>query len=265
MPRVLFALVAVALVAADPAPRPTHVVAHRGLSKHAPENTLANFDACLDIRLDIELDVRRTRDGQLVVVHDDTVDRTTTGKGKVGALSLRELQALDAGAWFDPAFAGERVPTLDAVFARVAARKASKTLLAVDLKDPQCEADVVRLAVKHGVLRQLVFIGLAIENKAVREALTAADAGAVAAVLCPSADKLDAALADPTAGWVYLRWVPTPGEVTKAHAAGKKVFLVGPEVAGDEISGWHAGRRAGVDAILTDYPLECRAAARAKR
>jgi glycerophosphoryl diester phosphodiesterase len=263
MPRVLFALVAVALVAADPA-HTTRVVAHRGLLKHAPENTLANFDACLDLRLDIELDVRRTRDGQLVVIHDDTVDRTTSGKGKVNALSLRELQALDAGGWFDPAFAGERVPTLDAVFARVAARK-SGALLAVDLKDPAIEADVVRLAVKHGVLRQILFIGLAIEDKAVREALKAADAGAIAAVLCPSADKLDAAIADPTAGWVYVRFVPTAGEVAKAHAAGKKVILVGPLVAGHEIPGWHAGRAAGVDAILTDYPLECRAAARGRR
>ena len=117
MPRVLLAVAALALVAADPAPPPARIVAHRGLLRHAPENTLANFDACLDLRLDIELDVRRTRDGQLVVIHDDTADRTTTGKGKVAALSLRELQALDAGAWFDPAFAGERVPTLDAVFA----------------------------------------------------------------------------------------------------------------------------------------------------
>jgi hypothetical protein len=59
--------------------------------------------------------------------------------------------------------------------------------------------------------------------------------------------------------------VPTPGEVGRAHAAGKKVFLVGPEVAGYAISGWHAGRFAGVDAILTDHPLDCRAAQRAKR
>ncbi|HYH67128.1 MAG TPA: glycerophosphodiester phosphodiesterase family protein [Urbifossiella sp.] len=264
MPRLLFAVAAVALVAADPAPPTARIVAHRGLLTHAPENTLANFDACLSLRLDIELDVRRTADGHLVVVHDDTVNRTTTGKGKVSALSLAEVQALDAGAWFDPAFAGERVPTLDAVFARVAARKAG-TMLAIDLKDPDTEADVVRLAVKHGVLRQLVFIGRAIENKAVRDALKAADATATCAVLCPSADKLAEALADRSAAWVYVRWVPTAGEVAKAHAAGRKVFLVGEEVAGHNVANWHAARTAGVDAILTDHPLECRAAGRAKR
>ncbi|MFO0798183.1 MAG: glycerophosphodiester phosphodiesterase family protein [Gemmataceae bacterium] len=264
MPRLLFALAAVALVAADPAAPPARIFAHRGLLTHAPENTLANFDACLALRLDIELDVRRTRDGQLVVIHDDTLNRTTTGKGKVSALSLREIEALDAGSWFDPAFAGERVPTLDEVFARVAARKAG-TMLAIDLKDPDVEADVVRLAVRHGVLRQLVFIGRAIENKAVRDAVKAADAGAACAVLCPSADKLPAALADGSASWVYVRWVPTAGEVATAHAAGRKVFLVGEEVAGHNLANWHAARTAGVDAILTDHPLECRAAGRARR
>ena len=264
MPRLLFALAAVALVAADPAPPAARIVAHRGLLTHAPENTLANFDACLTLRLDIELDVRRTSDGNLVVVHDATVDRTTTGKGKVSALTLREVEALDAGAWFDPAFAGERVPTLDAVFARVAARK-SGTMLAIDLKDPDVEADVVKLAVKHGVLRQLVFIGRAIESKAVRDALKATDAAAACAVLCPFADKLGEALADGSATWVYVRWVPTAGEVAKAHAAGRKVFLVGEEVAGHNVANWHAARAAGVDAILTDHPLECRAAGRGKR
>lgn len=241
--------------------RAPRVAAHRGLAGAAPENTLANFDACLDLRLDIELDVRRSRDGQLVVIHDDTLDRTTSGKGRVAALPLREIQAFDAGAWFDPAFAGERVPTLDVVFARVAARRAD-VLLFIDLKDAGLEADVVRLAGRHGVLRRLVFIGLAIEGRAVREALVAADPASVAAALCPDPSKLDATTADPTAGWVYVRFAPTPGEVAKVHAAGKKLFLVGPLVAGREISGWAAGRDAGVDAVLTDFPIECRAAAR---
>src|SRR5262245_12400929 len=93
--------------AAEPAPAPTRVVGHRGLIKHAPEETLADFNACIDLRVDIELDVRRTRDGQLVCLHDETVDRTTDGTGKVAEMSLREVQKLDAGKKFDPAFAGE--------------------------------------------------------------------------------------------------------------------------------------------------------------
>ena len=148
---------------------------------------------------------------------------------------------------------------------RALTSRKSATMLAIDLKDPDIEADVVKLAVKHGVLRQLVFIGRAIETKAVRDALKAADAGAACAVLCPSADKLDTTLADGSASWVYVRWVPTAGEVAKAHAAGRKVFLVGEEVAGHNVANWHAARAAGVDAILTDHPLECRAAGRVKR
>src|SRR5262245_49120082 len=97
------ALVFVASVAtaADPV-----LVGHRGLPTHAPEETLATFNACIDLRVGVELDVRRTRDGQLVCLHDATVDRTTDGKGKVADLSLRELRQLDAGKKFDPAFTG---------------------------------------------------------------------------------------------------------------------------------------------------------------
>jgi glycerophosphoryl diester phosphodiesterase len=107
-----FSLTLAPALAADPV-----VVGHRGLPTHAPEETIATFNACIDLRIGVELDVRRTRDGQLICLHDPSVDRTTNGKGKVGALSLRELHQLDAGRKFDPAFAGVRVPTLEEFFA----------------------------------------------------------------------------------------------------------------------------------------------------
>lgn len=231
---------------------------------HAPEETLADFNACIDLHLDVELDVRRTRDGQLVCLHDDSVDRTTDGTGKVAALSLRELKLLDAGAKFDPLFAGERIPTLEEVFALLRDRKAGSLLIAVDLKVPDCETDVVALAKRYGVLKQLLFIGLTIESRAVREKLRAASSESKCAALCPAADKLDAALADATADWVYVRFIPTAAEVKKVHDVGKRVFLVGPLVMGKEPENWAKGRAAGADAILTDYPLECRASWRAK-
>jgi glycerophosphoryl diester phosphodiesterase len=71
----------------------------------------ATFAACIDLRVGVELDVRRTRDGQFVCTHDSTVNRTTTGT--VSELSLRELRQFDAGTKFDPLFTGERVPTLE--------------------------------------------------------------------------------------------------------------------------------------------------------
>lgn len=255
---------ALALPLSAPAADPV-LVGHRGLPTHAPEETLATFNACIDLRVGVELDVRRTRDGQLVCLHDATVDRTTDGKGKIADLSLRELRQLDAGKKFDPAFAGERVPTLEEFFALLKDRRADSILVAIDLKEPDCEAEVVKLAEKHGVLKQLVFIGLAIEDPDVREKLKKASAAARCASLCPAADKLPAATGDKTADWVYVRFVPTADEVKKVHDAGKRVFIVGPLVAGNEPDNWGKGRAAGVDAILTDYPLECRAGWRPKK
>lgn len=86
------------------------IIAHRGASAHAPENTIAAFQLALDHGADgIELDVMLSKDHQLVVIHDDTVDRTTNGSGHVKEMTLKELQSLDAGD-------GQRIPTLEEVF-----------------------------------------------------------------------------------------------------------------------------------------------------
>lgn len=88
-------------------------IAHRGASLEAPENTLAAFQRAMELGADfIELDVHQTLDGHVVVIHDETVDRTTDGSGWVGKMTLGELRGLDAGGWMDNRFAGERVPTL---------------------------------------------------------------------------------------------------------------------------------------------------------
>ena len=95
-------------------------IAHRGASSYAPENTFAAFDLAIEMGArHLELDVHFSSDGHLVVIHDDTVDRTTDGSGPVTSRSLAALTALDAGAWFDPRFKGERIPTLGAVLEKV--------------------------------------------------------------------------------------------------------------------------------------------------
>ncbi len=106
------------------APRPTpqlrsKVVAHRGFSHEAPENTLAAFRKAADLGVMIELDVTLAKTGEVVCIHDDDLDRTTDGTGPVAEASLATLRSLDAGSWFDDAFRSERVPTLDEVFAAV--------------------------------------------------------------------------------------------------------------------------------------------------
>ncbi len=89
-----------------PGKPPLHI-GHRGAAGHAPENTLASIRTAIGFGVDlVEVDLQRSRDGRVVIIHDQTVDRTTNGKGKVAARSLAELQALDAGK-------GERIPTLE--------------------------------------------------------------------------------------------------------------------------------------------------------
>lgn len=96
-------------------PYPRHI-AHRGAGKLAPENTLAAFrhGASYGYRM-FEFDVKLSADGEPVLMHDATLDRTTTGSGRVDAMTLGELAALDAGGWHSPAYAGEPVPTLVAI------------------------------------------------------------------------------------------------------------------------------------------------------
>ncbi|MDQ7840625.1 MAG: glycerophosphodiester phosphodiesterase family protein [bacterium] len=89
------------------------IVAHRGASGEAPENTLAAFRRALEIGVDgVELDVHLTSDGEPVVIHDPMLDRTTDGLGLVRDQTLAAVRRLDAGRWFGERFAGERVPTL---------------------------------------------------------------------------------------------------------------------------------------------------------
>ena len=108
-------------------------VAHRGASARAPENTLAAFREAVRLGANaIELDVHLSADGVPVVIHDDTVDRTTNGRGAVAAIAARDLRRLDAGAWFSSRFRGERVPTLEEAleFAR------GRCGLNIEIKEP---------------------------------------------------------------------------------------------------------------------------------
>jgi glycerophosphoryl diester phosphodiesterase len=90
------------------------IIAHRGASKHAPENTIAAFRKALELGAEgIELDVHLSADGHLVVIHDEKVDRTSNGNGWVKEKTLEELKALDFGSWFTQEFKGEAIPTLD--------------------------------------------------------------------------------------------------------------------------------------------------------
>ncbi len=110
---------------------PVVVTAHRGFSGKAPENTLAAFRLAIDAGCDmIELDVHLTRDKEVVVIHDDTLERTTDGRGTVAGKTFAELRGLDAGAWFAPRFSGERIPAL----AEVLGLARDRILVNIELK-----------------------------------------------------------------------------------------------------------------------------------
>src|SRR5690606_19539586 len=96
------------------------VIAHRGSSQIAPENTLPAIDRAIQDGADaIEIDVQLTKDGQVVVFHDEWVNRTTNGRGFICDLTYAELERLDAGSWFHPRFQGTKVPLLSEVLALV--------------------------------------------------------------------------------------------------------------------------------------------------
>lgn len=133
-------------------------IGHRGASGSAPANTLAAFEAALHAGADgIELDVHLSADGVPVVIHDFVVDHTTDGTGRVADLPLAALRELDAGSWFDPCFAGERIPTLDEVVAAVGQR----LLLNVEIKsltrhNQQLAAAVVESVIHHGLAERVL-------------------------------------------------------------------------------------------------------------
>jgi len=95
------------------AARVSQVIAHRGASAERPECTLASVTRAIEVGATAtEVDVRTSKDGRLFILHDATLDRTTNGKGPANALTLAELQQLDAGSHYDSRFSGERIPSL---------------------------------------------------------------------------------------------------------------------------------------------------------
>lgn len=139
-------------------PRPTFMnIAHRGASAYAPENTFAAFDKALALGADhAEMDVHFSGDGHIVVIHDDTVDRTTDGSGTVADMSLHQLQSLDAGGWFSTEYGGQRIPTLGGMLERYKGKLHFHIEIKAQVQGlSQSTADLVR---SHGVTDSVTII-----------------------------------------------------------------------------------------------------------
>jgi glycerophosphoryl diester phosphodiesterase len=229
------------------------VVAHRGASDVAPENTLAAFDAAWRAGADaIELDVQLTADGVPVVIHDDTVDSTTNGSGAVGLLTFEALRRLDAGSWFSPEFAGQPVPALDEVLTFLATRPELGLLL--EYKRTWAAADVALTTAAvdaAGVTGRVVVQSFwpatiaALHDVAphLPRGLLVGDEQPEAAAL---ARELGVVTVNPSTAAVRA----DPGIVDRLHAAGFSV-MVWTE---NDPDGWQALAEAGVDAVITDRP-----------
>ena len=135
------------------------IFAHRGDLTYAPENTLPSFQQALQKGADgVELDAKLTADGQVIVIHDMTVDRTTTGKGRVASFKLDDIRKLDAGKWFDERFNGTKVPMLAEVFELVGKDK----LINIELTNYSTPRDGLVLKVRelikrHNIQKQILF------------------------------------------------------------------------------------------------------------
>lgn len=121
-------------------------IAHRGASAYEPENTIRAFKRAIEMGCDgIEMDLRRSKDGKIVVIHDETVDRTTNGKGKVSEMTVDELKKLDSH--------GEKIPLLSEVLSEVNAK-----LYLLELKEAGYEDKIVNEVKDHNLLDSVVFI-----------------------------------------------------------------------------------------------------------
>lgn len=228
------------------------VYAHRGASGVCPENTMAAFRKAVELGAGgIETDVQMTSDGVLVLCHDEKVDRTTNGRGLLASMNWSEVQALDAGSWFAPQFAGERIPTLEQLLDLVVE---SGIMLNIEIKSglviyPGIEAKAIELVRRAGLGERVIF----------------SSANHFSLVECKRhAPEIRTGilyiegLVDP---WLYAKHIGAnalhplyhgvrPELVTGAHAAGLAVntWTV------DDPKAISYMAQCGVDGIITNYP-----------
>ncbi len=230
----------------------TKVVAHRGFSGKAPENTMAAFEKALKVQADgIELDVHLSRDGKLVVMHDEKVDRTTNGTGWIKDLTLAELKRLDNGSWFGEYYKNETIPTLAEVLDRVAD---SNMIVNIELKNaiiqyPNLEQKVIEEVERFQMEGRIILSSFRHDSLQLAKKINPSiQVGALYAC----------GMVDP---WVYAGYLgvdaihphylaATPEVVAGCHRHGIKVH---PYTV-NEAKEWKRLIRAGADAIITNFP-----------
>ncbi len=221
-------------------------VAHRGSVHLAPENTLAALEAAIALGASrAEIDVRTTRDGVLVLMHDSTVDRTTNGSGALSEMTAEAVARLDAGSWFGPRFAGELVPTLRSTLEHIRGRIAPD----LDLKDAEPAAVVALLRELDMLEGATVF---ARDWDDVRELVRLAPGLSVRPSI-PSAHGLETLTSALDPPIVNIDWRNfSPELVTRIHQQGRLAF-VNTLGEGDGRARILAALSAGADFVQSDH------------
>lgn len=255
---------------ADPASRHLIIVAHRGCWRTAPENSLAGLDACVRLGVDaVELDVRHTRDGVAVIVHDETVDRTTDGHGRVADLTWKELSGLRlrAGAGGPGAtLTTDQIPTLDQYLAAAKER----LMIVFDVKDWSQRATYHQIA-RMRMERQAIFFYECVNRRLADAIAPFSDRVVTIPIMFGKDGLLDAAaercLSNPK-GWAHVKWENPAwlGQAAETHArTGTRLWtatMFPTDNAGsddakalrDPDAVWGAQIAAGAGMIMTNQP-----------
>ncbi|WP_188456416.1 glycerophosphodiester phosphodiesterase [Virgibacillus oceani] len=232
-------------------------IAHRGASGHAPENTMAAFQKAFEMKADyIEIDVQLSKDGEMVIIHDTTLDRTTNGTGSVGDYTLEELKQLDAGSWFSEEYAGEKIPTFEEVIDAFR----GKIGILIELKSPELYPGVeekVADALRERNMdkpknNKIIIQSFNHESVQTSKALLPTVPHGVLAGMS-WADVTDEELAEFAAYADYFNPnmnLLTPELVDRIHAAGMEIwpYTVRTQEQADHLF------ELGVDGIITDFP-----------
>ncbi len=229
------------------------VVGHRGNNRFAPENTLVSYEQALEAQAPImELDLHRSKDGVVILIHDDTVDRTTNGSGEVKDMTLAQLKTLDAGLWKDPKYTGETVPT----FQETAELCKGRAIMMLDLKADVKGHEIAKVLASTGIAQDQIIVAPWKIERAPGIKPYLPDAPMILLHSSPPSaynggDKFFEDMKAIGFSGFSLKWMHLPQDfVDGAHRHGMKVHtwtINDPE----EISG---AVLMGVDGIITDVP-----------
>ncbi len=233
------------------------IIGHRGYHAKYPENTLAAFEAAIQAGVDmIELDVMLSNDRKMVVIHDATLDRTTSGKGSVTDLTLVELKQLDAGSWFDAQFANQQIPELGEVLDLVNGRAYVNIEIKSNAYEPRHPPDAIEKQVVDllrqknrlatcmissfdvNILEQIAFM----ENPPATAFISKRPASKKTVHMCTRLKVFS---------WHPDHRIVTRSQVEQMHAAGIRVFPYNVDTLEDfaKMSGMQ------VDGVITNDPI----------